>query len=519
MQAWLLLLLPVVADACDIYIDFGSSGPKVYHLQGGGVIKRVLKIDGPGCMTAYTAPHPSECNHNCRKERCDSGPSLVEQIQAAMMTVQVNATLPCVIKAIRATAGNRLVTVDNSRGWSELKQDLANSEVQFEEAELKTIPGTEEALNEFYDAIANNEGSFNGYLGWGGASLQIALKVDTDPFAAVDLVPGVNFPGCMAGTNGCGANEKTDFLKFVPGAIPEYPAVPNTNKEVFRGGFEMISFLSDRNTGGRNIIGGNDETYAKVRALCDEAQSTLRRMASLSKVHSTYVVNDDVMGALEAWKDCMRSDSMWQAIGESFNAVAGDWEPILVSQAMGNFGRSGMAKVVNLERQGDGGRDVVQWMKSVAVQHEQSLERRAEGVSPLVEVLKKMAGDHANFFNGGAGSGISGSFVDVLAPINSKGWPPTCFGAMYLASVLSVLSGSDEDAYRILLNAKTLGGKAEPIYGYLELTTGTRVVEARDAATPMSGTWELDGHAWKPVPLSGSSALSALERDVEALLR
>merc|ERR1711907_673927 len=142
-------------------------------------------------MTAYTAI-PNDCNHNCRKERCDSvveedgegrlkevqRPSLVEQIKAAVMEVQGrdNVTAPCEIKAIRATAGNRLVTVDNSAGWRDLMQDLTANGVQFVSDNVKTIPGTEEALNEFYDAIANNQGDFNGYLGWGGASLQIALK-------------------------------------------------------------------------------------------------------------------------------------------------------------------------------------------------------------------------------------------------------------------------------------------------------------------------------------------------------
>jgi len=365
----------------------------------------------------------------------------------------------------------------------------------------------------------------------GGASLQIALKVDADPFADIDLVAGEHFPGCKEGTTGCGASQKTDFVDFMPTAIPnQVPGVPNTDKEDFRGGFEMISFLSDRNAPGRNIIGGNDETYQKVRALCDNAQSTLRRVAKASKNlapgkgFKSYA-DEDVMIALEAWKECMKSDSMWQAIGERFNAVAGDWQPILVSQAVGNFQRTGMADTVSgLGRQGDGGRDVLEWMKSVAVQHEQSLERRTSSFGPMVEVMREMMGDYDSFFNGKQVG--NGEYVDVLAPMNSKGWPPTCFGAMYLASVLSVLSGSDERAYEILLKAKTLGGQAEPINGYLELEFGTRVgPPAKDAATPMSGKWVRgknkfgeDGE-WEAVPLSGSSALSDLERDVEALLR
>jgi len=79
-----------------------------------------------------------------------------------------SVTAPCEIKAIRATAGNRLVTVDNSAGWTDLMQDLEANGVQFVRDKVKTIPGTEEARNEFYDAIANNQGDFNGYLGWGG---------------------------------------------------------------------------------------------------------------------------------------------------------------------------------------------------------------------------------------------------------------------------------------------------------------------------------------------------------------
>lgn len=477
----LLFLQSARPEPCNIIVDFGSSGSKLYIWKAGAGKLPTEKCGRSGCATALANGDPE---HPCGTQNGTLGRKIADKLDAAGCTENN-------FVKVQATAGNRFKGIDNIGMFEKLYEQLSAIGTVDRNA-MGVIEGTKEAEYELIASLSSGGGA--GTIGVGGSSAQISIPMSIvgDAFGGAASVRmfydndgSPPYQGCLNDEFSCGAGTSGAFIDARP--------VNGTP-------YLLVSFLADHTQPSpMHIVGGLDEARAKLgtgRQLTDFCENNganqpknggqcLDDGYNRCQAYHAATTADEAMAAM---KTCLRQDAMFGEFLDVWDTVPDkdSWKPTLISQAKGvmsrgtgTFGDLASGPYTDWERnqqEQDGFRSFLRDVQSVIKElgHKQSLERRifyANFDSLWESLFNKWCAGH---------------------PVAARDYIPKydkCLDTGYVMGFMVSLLG-EERTYAILSQQNANGG--DPVDGLC-------VAEPQMCKAP------------------STSALADLERDIRAL--